>query len=71
MLENQEIKTIIKDRYKLLNINIENEDLELGNIDSLIDTVKIIMQAHYIRKNNVDLDKIECGIEFKKILNIE
>lgn len=71
MLESQEIKTIIKDRYKLLNINIENEDLELGNIDSLIDTVKIIMQAHYIRKNNVDLDKIECGIEFKKILNIE
>ena len=70
MLESQEIKTIIKDRYKLLNINIENEDLELENIDSLIDTIKIIMQAHNIRKNNIDLDKIECGIEFKKILNI-
>ena len=70
MTENKEIWMIIKDRYKLLNINIEKEDLELDNIDSLIDTIKIIMQAHNIRKNKIDLNKIECGIEFKKILNI-
>lgn len=70
MTENKEIWMIIKDRYKLLNINIEKEDLELDNIDPLIDTIKIIMQAHNIRKNKIDLNKIECGIEFKKILNI-
>ena len=70
MTENKEIWMIIKDRYKLLNINIEKEDLELDNIDPLINTIKVIMQAHNIRKNKIDLNKIECGIEFKKILNI-
>ncbi len=70
MTENKEIWMMIKDRYKLLNINIEKEDLELDNIDLLIDTIKVIMQAHNIRKNKIDLNKIECGIEFKKILNI-
>ena len=70
MTENKEIWMIIKDRYKLLNINIEKEDLELDNRDPLINTIKVIMQAHNIRKNKIDLNKIECGIEFKKILNI-
>lgn len=69
--DNKDIKLIIKDRYKLLNIKIEDEDLELENIESLIEIIKKIMQAHNIRNNNIDLEKIECGIEFRKILNID
>lgn len=61
---------IIKDRYKLLNINIENEDLELNNIDSLIDAITKIVQGHYIRENNINLEEILCALEFKKILDI-
>lgn len=70
MLETKELKMIIKDRYKLLNINLENEDLELSNIDSLIDIITKIMQGYYIRANNIDLEEILCGVEFKKILDI-
>lgn len=70
MLESKELKIIIKDRYKLLNINIENEDLELENIDSLISSITKIMEGHNIRKNHIDLDEILCGLEFKKILDI-
>lgn len=71
ILDNKDIKLIIKDRYKLLNIKIEDEDLELENIEAVIDVIKKIMQAHNIRNNNINLEKIECGIEFKKILNID
>lgn len=70
MMETKELKMIIKDRYKLLNINIENEDLELNNIDSVIDSITKIVQGHYIRENNINLEEILCALEFKKILDI-
>lgn len=67
--EDKDIMLIIKDRYKLQNINIEREDLEFDNLDSMIETIQKIMIAHNIRINKIDLEEVACACEFKKILN--
>lgn len=67
--EEKDIMIIIKDRYQLQDINIEKEDLELDNLDSMIELIQKIMIAHNIRKNKIDLEEIACGCDFKRLLN--
>ncbi|MBO5413558.1 MAG: hypothetical protein J6A29_04640 [Clostridia bacterium] len=69
LLEERDIMLTIKDRYQLLDINIQKEDLEEENLDGLIETIQKIEIAHNIRKNKIDLEEIACACEFKKILN--
>ena len=68
ILETKDIMLIIKDRYQLLNINIEKEDLQFENLDNLIHLVENISISHSIRKNKINLEEIEKICEFKKIL---
>lgn len=69
IMDDRNIVLMIKDRYQLLNMNIQKEDLQEDNLDSLIDIAKKIETMHNIKKNNIDLEEIECACEFKKILN--
>ena len=69
ILEEKDIMIIIKDRYRLLDINILKEDLNEENLDSLIEIAEKITIAHNIRKNKIDLEEIEMAFEYKKILN--
>lgn len=69
LIEDRDIMITIKDRYQLLDINIQKEDLEEENLDGLIEIIQKIEIAHNIRRNKINLEEISCACEFKKILN--
>lgn len=68
MTDTKDLAIVIKDRYQLLNINIEKKELEEENLDSLISTIETIKMYDNLQKNNLSVDEIEGIYEFKKIL---
>ncbi len=69
IMEEKNISIIISDRYKLLNFNIEKEDINPDNLDNLIDILRKIKNYYYIQKSEINLDDMRFICEFKKIAN--
>lgn len=69
VMEEKNISIIISDRYKLLNFNIEKEDINPDNLDNLIDILRKIKNYYYIQKSEINLDDMRFICEFKKIAN--
>lgn len=67
--EERDILLTIKDRYKLLNINLEKEDLELDNMENLMEMIQRIEVNHNIKKNNIDTEELMYIMDFRKIVN--
>ena len=59
---------IIKDRYKLLNFNIEKDDLNENNIDTLIRTLEKIKTALNLKQEGLNIKHIEELCTIKKLL---
>lgn len=57
LAEESEITSIIANRYKILNINLEQEDLE-ENLDTLLEDVGKIVDYYNITKSSLDMDNI-------------
>lgn len=57
LAEEPEITSIISNRYKILNINVEQEDLE-ENLEGIIDDVEKIVDYYNIKKSNLDMENI-------------
>lgn len=57
LAEESEITSIIANRYKILNINLEQEDLE-ENLDTLLEDVGKIVDYYNITKSSLDIDNI-------------
>ena len=70
LLEENDIAMIIKDRYKLLNFNIEKEDFSAKNTNNLIKTLENIIIARNIEKVNLKIQNIKEIIELKQALKI-
>lgn len=68
-LEEKDIALIIKDRYKLLNFIIEKEDLDTGNLDSLISVIEDIQTNISLHKVGMNIKDIEQLLKMQKILN--
>ena len=68
MLEEKDIALIIKDRYKLLNFNIEKSDLDEENLDSLLDKLEKIQIKNNVDKSGLTIQKIKSICEYDKIL---
>lgn len=68
IMEEKNMATIIKDRYKLLDFKVEKEDLELGNIDNLISTLELIKKGFDIKDSGLDVETLEEITELKKVL---
>ena len=68
ILQEKDIGTIIKDRYKLLNFNVEKEDLQIENIDSLITILETIEKSFDIKNAGLEIENIEELVELKKLL---
>ena len=62
---------VIKDKYKLLNFNIEKEDFAEENIDNLISTITDIQLNINMEKAKVKLQEMEQMIKIKKLLNLK
>ncbi len=68
IMQDKDIGTIIKDRYKLLNFNVEKEDLQIDNVDNLISLLEEIQQKFNIEETELDINNIEELVELKKLL---
>ena len=65
--EEKDIALIIKDRYKLLNFNIEKQDLE-ENLDNLLDSLEKINIRNNINKSGLTIEQIDNICEYNRIL---
>ena len=69
ILQEKNIETIIRDRYKLLNFVIEKEDLQIDNVDSFIITLEQIEKSFNIEDAGLNIKTIAELVELKKLLN--
>ncbi len=69
-LDESDIIITIKDRYKLLNFNVEKEDLSSEGIDSYISKLKNIQILTILKNANIKVKEIECFCEIKKMLQL-
>lgn len=67
ILEDKNISMMISDRYKLFNFNVNKDDINIDNIDSLIDVLENIETSCNIRKSEINLKDMEFICDFKKI----
>lgn len=58
LAEEPDIKSIISNRYKILNIRLEQEDLDEISIDSLIEDVQKIVDYYNIKKSNLKMEDL-------------
>ena len=68
LADEKDIAVVIKDRYKLLNFNIKQEDLNLKNVDSLIALLENIITSFYLKKAGLKVDKIEEILQIHKLM---
>ena len=59
---------IIKDRYGLMNINLTDEMLTPDSLDSVIEDLSKFEQYYYIRKNNINMEKIIDFVNLKTLI---
>lgn len=65
--DNNKIEQIIKDRYCLFNIEIQEEDLKEENLDDLIEIVNKIVLYNNIKNSEISVKDIKFMCELKKI----
>lgn len=70
ILEEKDIVMIIKDRYKLLNFNIKQEDFNPKNIENLTKTLENILISFRMKRVGLKVKEIKETIEIKQILKM-
>ena len=66
-----DISKIIANKYRLSNIKITEEDLEIDNLDVILDKVQLILRINKINNSNTSIEKIWFMTEVEKILKKE
>lgn len=67
-VDEKDIAVIIKDRYKLLNFNIRQEDFNNKNIDNLISILENIMVNFYLKEAKLEVAEIDELLRIKNTL---
>lgn len=57
--EEKNIPLIIRDRFRLINIRVLDEDLSVDNISDFINKINRIIQYYDIKNNNIDINELE------------
>ena len=68
--DEKNIQMIIKDRYRLLNFNVENADLDEGNIDNLERDLKQIKNGLSLENAGLDAGEIEAICKIKSLFEM-
>ncbi len=63
-------KTIIN-RYRLDNINIKDEDLEVDNLNNLLSKIKFLLRIYEIEKSDITMKQIWFMTEVKRLNELE
>ncbi len=66
--EVKDMTIIIKDKYKLLGLNVTKEDFEEANIEALSNQTKILTIHNNIRNSNLTIEDIEFMCKAKELL---
>lgn len=69
LVEEPDIRSIISNRYKILNIALEKEALEEENIEALITDAEKIVDFYNIRKSGLKIEDIEFIEKVKPMIN--
>ena len=69
LAEEPEIRSIISNRYKILNIALEKELLEEDTMEGLLADVGKIVDFYNIRKSGLNLEDIEFIEKVKPMIN--
>ncbi len=67
LIEESDITSIIANRYKILNLNVEKVDLE-ENLDELMQCVEKIVDYNNIQRSDVSMSEIEFVENVKPIV---
>ena len=68
LIQQKDIALIIKDRYRLLNFNVEKGDISEDNLDNILSDLEKIKMRDCIDKSGSTIEEIESICEYEKIL---
>lgn len=66
--EVKDMSIIIKDKYKLMGLNVNKEDFEEGSVDSLNAIVKTLNVFNNIKNSSLTIEDIDFACKAKEIL---
>ena len=64
-----DIVSVVADKYKLLNLNVDSEMIDPDNIDATMDTVSFINLIQNIERSPITLHEISVLCQMKEILS--
>jgi hypothetical protein len=67
--DNKQVAIVIKDKYKLLGLNVTKEDFSGDELGKLINNVKIINMYNEMKKINLPIEDVEFYLQAKEILS--
>lgn len=71
VFEENEIPTVIANKYRLNGIKISEEDLQEENLDSLLSKILMILREDVINRSELDVDKIWFMQNVEKLVSKE
>lgn len=70
-IDDLDLNSIVCDKYKILGIGINEEDMDKSNIDLLIEDIKFITLVYRVEKNTLSFKDIKFIYEFRKFDALE
>lgn len=66
-----DVSSVITDKYRLLGINVTNDNISVDNLDSFIDSVNYVKFIDDILKGDLSFDDINVIVKFREFEPIE
>ena len=65
------VSKIIVNKYRLSKLNIEDEDLDLNNIDTLLEKLELLLRINKIESSDSSVEKLWFVVKSQSIINKE
>ncbi len=69
IVENKNISQIISDRYRLINMEVNENKIDQDNIDSYLDTINNLIMYYDLNREGINLDDISFILYVNKLRN--
>ena len=66
-MSDYDISEVISEKYALLGINVEKEEINQDSIDGTISSVKVTTLVNNIKKSNMTIDQMKLICDINKI----